>query len=562
MTDHNREHRIFTPGTVDMLLIAAVWLTSVAVVNPRGEFPLNDDWSFGLTVKFMLEQYEFRPVGWASMPLVSQALWGALFCLPKGFSFEMLRLSTLTLALTGIVGMYRLMTLLQCRRYIAVIATLALAFNPLYFALSHSFMTDVPFTVATIWACYFFAKYLRNDSASALAAGTAFALLATLCRQLGLAVPLAFAAALLVQGGWDKRRLMHALIPPAATMGTLYAYQGWLGATGRLPAEYHVKTVKLLNMLSTPLDAALWFVINGLIAILYYGWFTLPVLIFVIPVIRALPSGSRQTLIVKFTGFEAAVMLVAALISWGRLMPLSLNIIAASGILPVFLADGTTNIPPLSKPFWVFVTVLSIVGGAILAAVAVWQLAANVMERRSAAASEIDAVGLFLFLCPIVYLSPILVTGYFDRYLLPMLPVIAALAGSLTSKQEKSAANGHIVLTASLSLIMMLFSVGITRDYMTWNRARWDLLTDLMESNRAPVENIDGGFEHFGLYRYDPRSRGGLAGAGTGRQVLYSDRYAVTFGNMSGWTRAGEKRFTRWVGSSDGSILLLRQPAK
>ncbi len=80
-----------------MLLLASLWVASLFVVNPIGDFPLNDDWSFGLAVKNLLQTGEFHPTGWTSMPLITQTLWGALFCLPGGFSFNALRFSTLAI---------------------------------------------------------------------------------------------------------------------------------------------------------------------------------------------------------------------------------------------------------------------------------------------------------------------------------------------------------------------------------------------------------------------------------------------------------------------------------
>src|SRR5512137_2624379 len=83
----------------DMLLLASIWVASLFVVNPIGDFPLNDDWSFGLAVQRLLQTGQFHPTGWTSMPLITQALWGSLFCLPAGFSFNALRASTLLLSL-------------------------------------------------------------------------------------------------------------------------------------------------------------------------------------------------------------------------------------------------------------------------------------------------------------------------------------------------------------------------------------------------------------------------------------------------------------------------------
>ena len=170
----------------DMLLLASIWVASLFVVNPLGDFPLNDDWSFGLAVKHLLQTGDFRPTGFTSMPLVTQTLWGALFCLPGGFSFNALRFSTLVLSLCSLLVVYLLVRRVHPSRLLAAIAALTVAFNPIYFALSNTFMTDVPFTALLLAAAFFFSRCLQSGSDFDLLCGLACALAATLCRQLGV----------------------------------------------------------------------------------------------------------------------------------------------------------------------------------------------------------------------------------------------------------------------------------------------------------------------------------------------------------------------------------------
>jgi len=77
-----------------LALLLVVWAALCLLAAPFGEFPLNDDWSYAATVKTLVEQGRYVPGDWTSMPLLLHALWGALFCLPAGFSFLALRLST------------------------------------------------------------------------------------------------------------------------------------------------------------------------------------------------------------------------------------------------------------------------------------------------------------------------------------------------------------------------------------------------------------------------------------------------------------------------------------
>ncbi len=77
---------IFSRGTVlDVVIIALLWTLAVLIVQPVGEFPLNDDWSWGMTVKRLVEGLGYQPGRWREMTLLSHTLWGALFCIPHGF---------------------------------------------------------------------------------------------------------------------------------------------------------------------------------------------------------------------------------------------------------------------------------------------------------------------------------------------------------------------------------------------------------------------------------------------------------------------------------------------
>src|ERR1043166_7876895 len=86
---------------VDLLALALLWGVGVLIGNPLGNFPLNDDWAMGQTVKRLVEGGGYHPTGWTEMSLITHVLWGALFCIPHGFSFDALRCSTLALSLAG-----------------------------------------------------------------------------------------------------------------------------------------------------------------------------------------------------------------------------------------------------------------------------------------------------------------------------------------------------------------------------------------------------------------------------------------------------------------------------
>jgi Dolichyl-phosphate-mannose-protein mannosyltransferase len=132
------------------MILTSVWIAIAIAADPRGDFSLNDDWAFGLPDKAFVESGSIRFTFWRSMTLIAQVFWGALFCLPTGFSFDSLRFSSLVAGLVGVLGLYALLRQYRTGPITGMIGAIALAVNPLYFGLSCTFMTDVAFMALMI----------------------------------------------------------------------------------------------------------------------------------------------------------------------------------------------------------------------------------------------------------------------------------------------------------------------------------------------------------------------------------------------------------------------------
>jgi len=220
------------------VLLGLIWICMVVLANPIGDFPLNDDWAYGYSVRHLLQEGKLRFSDWTGPNLVGQVLWGALFCLPLGFSFTALRISTAVLGFVGILGTYGILRELKTSRPTAAIGALTLACCPIYFALSLTFMTDVPFTAFAIASLYFFIRGMRTESRLTIAASFVLASVAILIRQTGLALPVAFAFALLTKRGIKPRYVVSALILVASGIGIQFlpTRPGYLRMASRRPS--------------------------------------------------------------------------------------------------------------------------------------------------------------------------------------------------------------------------------------------------------------------------------------------------------------------------------------
>ena len=107
------------------------------------------------------------------------------------------------------------------------------AFNPIAYALSFTFMTDILFTaLLTISAFLFIVSLERNSDGLALL-GALVALAATMSRQLGLCIPIAYMVARLLQEGDWRRKSIMALAPLILCAGSFMLFDGWLREAGR-----------------------------------------------------------------------------------------------------------------------------------------------------------------------------------------------------------------------------------------------------------------------------------------------------------------------------------------
>src|SRR5688500_9394561 len=129
-----------------VLGLSVLWISLALLINPVGNFALNDDFAYGIAVRSWVEGGQLRFPNEQSAPLLPHYLWGSLASLPGGFSFTALRISTLVFGLIGVIGCYALGREFGLKPALAGLSALVLLANPLYLGLSYTFMSDVPFT--------------------------------------------------------------------------------------------------------------------------------------------------------------------------------------------------------------------------------------------------------------------------------------------------------------------------------------------------------------------------------------------------------------------------------
>jgi len=479
-------------------LVAAAIAAGVAI-GPVADLPLIDDWAYALPVWSLVEEGRLRFTDWQSMPLVTQVAWGALFAWPGGFSFTALRLSTLVLGAIGALGVHALLRGVGAPVAVAAIGALCFLANPIYLCLSATFMTDVPFFALAVWSLALLVRGLGEDRPRLRWAGHALALLATLLRQVGLAIPLAWAIVAFVRHLDSPRRALPSLVPLAIIGAALFGYERMLDATLGLPSLYPLRGEGLseaigdlvqlnLGVLRYPIERS----IQG---VLYVGAFLAPLaLVAAWAALRELPRRRAGAALALLATIAAAA--TAAFAAFDAELPRLGNVLLNLGVGPRSLPGEA--LPHAPRAVWIALTFAACLSASAL----VWGLARLVAAGfRSAPARTATWWGYpsaFLALVGAIYFAPLSIAygPFFDRYFLPLAALVAPLAAAGLAPSRAGVPRSAVGAATALAIALFAFSIAATHDYLSWNRARWQAASHLERELGIAAAEIDGGFEY------------------------------------------------------------------
>jgi hypothetical protein len=218
-----REDRLILVG------VTGVMLAMTVLVYSPVDVPIVDDWTYAWSVEHFLHMGELRMLEWSAHYPLAQILWGALFSRLLGFSFVILRLSTLVLAWAGLLAFFLTLRELGIKPVLAGLGTLMLWCNPVFFVLSHSFMTDVPFVSAMNAALLGYVRWLMRGRTGDLSLGGVAALLACLIRQPGAALAL-IPLTISCSNAWPERNAVPC--PGRKLSGSSSRSWGWGSRSG------------------------------------------------------------------------------------------------------------------------------------------------------------------------------------------------------------------------------------------------------------------------------------------------------------------------------------------
>lgn len=459
-----------------LLMVIALFVLTVLFVNPLRETAIGDDWAYALTVRHLVETGEYRPHEALAANFLFQAYWGALFARVFGFSYTVLRVSTLVLLFAGTVAFYLLAGEHGLSRTEAGVLTLALISSPLVLRLSFTFMTDAPFMAAVIIALWLDTRAIRLKSLPLMFLGSMAASAAILTRQFGAA----FVPGLLVAWWVSGRQrddlalyLAGAALPAVATgwqfyMGTIQST--WV-------AEWYVhRQVELLARPLILLQEIPWRIM------VFLHYMALSALALIIPALAGYLSNLRRrqregrhtpayrrelTLLAGIPGFLLASGLYGTLV------------MDRPGVLPL-IPWSLYVLNDWPRPLVAGLTLITLLGAFLFARMMVLRyLEAD--ARRSLTPGErlVDGVTVFLLILQLVFV------GFADKYLLALIPCTLIIVGRHVLREAERRV---LRLSSMVSLLVLVVAALLAREMLEVSEAYWSASERIRKAGVQPED--------------------------------------------------------------------------
>ncbi len=445
---------------------------------------LNDDWSYTFIARGVARSGRIVYNGWSAPMLGFQVLWAGLLIRLFGFSFTLVRLSTLPFAAGSAGLLFGLARRAGLDHALATFSSLAITLSPVFIPLATSYMTDVPALFFWLATFYCALRAAESDCAHPVlwlagAAATGFA--GGSIRQVVWIAPVLCLPA----AAWFLRRQPWVLVSAAllwcGVLAGAFALLRWNAAQPGHPAAPFAPLADELMGLPEATRLAL-----------------LGTLVAMLPVLLVFLARWRRWIRAPLTPVLASLGIAAYVLAclWYFSDDLLLgNIVTPVGILWVdneLLGDKPTAVPASVRA--VVAALLCIAAGCAIA----WILDAWRNRRQS----EWPARGRLARFLAITLPSTALYAGaltlryandeiMFDRYLILLTPVpVIAL---LWLFQARIALRPPVAAWMALG-ILAVFGIAITHDYIAAARARLRAANSVIASG-VPRVRVSAGFE-------------------------------------------------------------------
>lgn len=473
------------------LLCTLVVVAAILATYPVAEMGFQDDWSYVRTALDFAQTGRFIYNGWATAMLGWMVPWSALFIKVFGFSFTVVRLSMLPVAIACTYLFHASLLRFGVRGRNAVLGALTFGVSPVFLPMAASYMTDVAGVFAIVLCLYLCQRAVAAHSDRTailwLCCAAATNIVGGTARQiswLGALVMVPSTAWLL-----RKRRGVLAagvVLWIASILSVVACLRWWSHQPYSIPE--HIYQGPITPTMVHHLFGALVKTFLCLLLLLY------PILAAWLPAAGRLSRGAAIR--VGSAVFILLVVLWKASVPQEWLAPWITHVVQS-------LMRGSGELPSVTETPWNLQLRAAISIIVVLPALIAAELALATLRHRSNKTPLQQLVtrrkilwqlGPFT-LSYVVLLLPRGIYGLlYDRYLLGLMPLAIIF---LIKLYQRVAEDTLPVISVLMLGIFGLFSIVGTHDWYALNRARI-LAVDEIRATGVPKTAIQGAFEYDG----------------------------------------------------------------
>lgn len=477
--------KLFQKKYAYFLFLVLLYIVCFIIVQPFGNFPLNDDWAYSKSVKLLYETGHFTIGEWGAMSLFTHIAWGFLFTKVFGYSFLALRISTLVSGLIGLWFLYRLVLKMKGTPLVALLVCLVLFFNPIFFNLTFTYMTDVNFNTLLIMCLYFAWDFFETKNRVSFALVFVFSVLLVLLRQYGIIVPACFTLACVFL---DHKKWTYALISTALTLGVYFIFKTYENhlrtilppwAAYKFSGNVNLLSEEFMNRLGSSIISR---VRTMSVSVLLYSS---PLALMFLPRIPAVRAYSTVIPAALISGIFTFVLCSGLKFPQGNVfynaglgVDTFFETLNPAGSSKHLYNKGFEEIMEFLKYAATFVSLLTMV-------LVIWSVSKKSKKLLTVSPARVLVLGLVFTYAMMIFITE----SYFDRYNIPLFTLGLVMFAALCRNIKPS-----VQMASPLLLVFVYASVFGTQDYFKVNSARWEAYHFLKGKN-VPIEKINAGFE-------------------------------------------------------------------
>ncbi len=554
----------------NLLCVLAIFIFSEILINPIGDFPLNDDWAYGKTIQTFMLEGVVSSSEWGEAFFLTQMVWGLLFCKIFGFSFTVLRFSQIIMGIVGVIIFYNILIRLSKSTSLVSHATCMLLFNPVVFQQLNTFQTDIPFAVFSLISFYCLFRYVQDSRWYNYIVGVLFALFAILIKQTGIAIAITYCLCYVLFSPKRYVDYFTSFITTCLLIMVVPVYQHLSELSGGFPASNGFMSSVLFNTIASPdfhdLMRIGYYIINTSLS---FGLFVAPfTLVCFMEYRKKAPYLFNNLMPLSIICILGLLIIAVKTYYSGNYLPFSGNIIYDIGLGPIIMTgidqNILLNVPKLGIIMWLIISFIGFLGFMSMIYL-ILSLSGMIYSNSYPEYRMLRFTAIYSIVFSIIYITPFLVVNANIRYtnvILPYIILFVVVAIEFFRKNNIFLRKANYRNIKLLLAPIIIFGIVGTHDYLSFQRGRWKALNHLTRNESIPIDMIDGGFE-FNEWHYSEKydvwdMTDDIKKKGRFWPVV-DDKYIVTVIDIDGYDLHKEFKYRRWLPFGDYSINVLKK---